>query len=95
MIHTIAAGLYWITTSASVAAGLYAAGLWWKSAAVSPDPSRDGAVESGEPCVANAQWTAEILRASIETAGLNSKAARWTACAVVLGAAATLLDHAR
>ncbi len=88
-----AAGLYWITTWTGVAVGLYAAKLSGKSAKVSPDPFRDGVVESGEPACANAQLTAGILRASIEASRLSSKAARWTASAVLLGLAAAMFDH--
>lgn len=93
MIRAIVEGLYWITTGAGVAAGLYAARVWWQSAKVTPDPFRDGVVESGESCSAQGQWLGELIRVGIETAALNSKAARWTACAIVLGALATLLDH--
>lgn len=93
MIRAIVEGLYWIATGAGVAAGLYAARVWWQSAKVSPDPFRDGVVQSGEPLTAQGQWVGELIRVGIETAALNSKAARWTAGAIVVGAVATLLDH--
>ena len=88
-----AAALYWITTGATVAAGLYAAWAWGQSAKVSPDPFRDGVVESGEPLTAQGQWVGELIRVGIKAADLNSRAARWTACAVLLGLAATILEH--
>ncbi|HJR10106.1 MAG TPA: hypothetical protein VJ823_01690 [Rhodanobacteraceae bacterium] len=92
MIRAIVEGLYWVATIGGAAAGLYAAWLWHQSA-TSPEPYRDGAVESGEPIIANAQLTAEILRAAIGSAALNRQAALWTARAVLLGVAAVVLDH--
>lgn len=93
MIRAIVEGLYWVATAASVAAGLYAARLWWGSAHVPYEPFQNGAVESGEPLVAQQQHLSELIRVGSETAKLNNSAALWTARAVLLGAAATVLDH--
>ena len=93
MIHAIVVGLYWVATIGSAAAGLYAAWLWHQSANVSPDPFRDGAVEPVDAMASNAQWTAAMLATATKIADLNRPAALWTARAVLLGVAATVLEH--
>jgi len=93
MINTIVLILYWVITIGSMAAALYAARLWRKSADVSPDPFPNGVVESGDPTIANAQWTAAMLASAMKVADLNRPAAIWTSRAVLLSVTAAVLDH--
>lgn len=62
--------------------GLNAAQYWLRASQVPINPA--WRVEPGEQDAAHRGWMARMLQASIDSANLNAKAARWTAVSVVL-----------
>jgi len=71
----------------ALACGLRAAYLWYQSSLIKPEP------DGPEPVVEelrNMWWQSAQISAADRSAALNGRAAKWTAAAVVLGAASAV-----
>lgn len=73
--------------------GLWAARYWYLSAEVVPVPGYvlRGEAEPGDPDASRREWYAAEMIAGKKSAVLNSKAARWTAWAVLANAACAII----
>jgi hypothetical protein len=76
---------------AGLAAGLWAAYCWWKASKVEIDPG--GVTETCDPELMQMYWTTGIMKAVGDSARLNKTAALWTAVAVLLTAASSVLGY--
>lgn len=76
--------------------GTIAAIYWFRSSKVPIDPiwpqGAFGSVEPGEHAASQDGWIAGMLQSNIRVAELNAKAALWTAGAVLLTSAASILS---
>ena len=70
-----------------LAVGLVAAGYWYKSSQIEPEPG----LEPAELEQANAAWIGAVLDAFRKSAELNKKASKWTAFAVILSGLSAVL----
>ncbi len=86
---------------AAFAVGMQAAYYWMKASEVEPDPGwRTGPALSSEDApkpieplddqAKSTDWIAAFIGAGQKSAALNKTAARWTACAVLLGTLSSL-----
>lgn len=75
------------------AVGLYAAHLWHKASRVQVIPMwvEDGRFEPVDPNLAQAEWIIALLNSATKSGDLNRRAAKWTAVAVALSTAATVI----
>ena len=76
--------------------GVIAAIYWYRSSKVPIDPiwpeGAFGLVEPGEHDSSQDGWIAGMMRSNAIAAGLNAKAALWTAGSVLLAAAASIFS---
>ena len=86
MIRIISLGLM---TLAAVT-GFVAAWYWLQASKLPLEPAW-GAVEPGDAEDAHMGWTAGMMKAFIDSAELNKKAARWTAASVAIASTAGML----
>lgn len=91
-MNYIAIGL----ASLSAIAGLVGAYLWYQASRVEIIPlwAELGHMEPVDPIQAQSHWLHGQMSANAKSSKLNCRAAIWTACAVVLGAASTLAGAA-
>lgn len=75
------------------AAGLRAAQLWHQASRVQIEPlwAQNGRLEPVDPVAAQSEWLVGIFQASNASGDLNRRAAKWSAIAVALSTAATLV----
>ena len=84
----------WLLVLATIAAAQRSAWYWYRSSQIVavPDWEEVGREQPTDPLQFQLGWMKALMKASGETAILNRWGAIWTAGAVGLGAAATLLN---
>lgn len=73
----------------ALVAGLLVARYWYPASKIQPDPGWP--TEPGDSQASQMGWTAGIMEAIAKSADLNKTAALWTAAAVVLGSASSVV----
>lgn len=76
------------------AVGLRAAYLWYRASRVQVIPMwvSDGRIEPVDPAQAQAEWIVALIETATKSGDLNRRGAQWTAAAVVLTTAATVVS---